>query len=103
MTLNLQTAIKVGFRSKIIEFLQREQNIVYANFIFALWNLIFIPLQIAFEIKFEGIFLAFEVLTMFYYISRASWYILNGIKGKKHTLEEIKNSANEKNTEEKLK
>ena len=34
----------------------------------SIYNIVFIPLSFAFRVKFEGVFLAFEVLTIFFYL-----------------------------------
>jgi len=34
----------------------------------SLWNVVFIPLSFAFRVPFEGVILAFEVLTVFFYL-----------------------------------
>jgi len=39
-----------------------------------LWNLFFIPLQFAYKLKFEGVFLAFEILTIMAYLMDLAFY-----------------------------
>jgi hypothetical protein len=39
----------------------------------ALWNCIFIPLQVCFSIKFEGVFLFMEIVTIVVYLGRSAF------------------------------
>jgi hypothetical protein len=47
---------------------------LYLAALCGLWNVIFMPLQVCFNIKFEGVILAMEVVTILVYLGRCGFY-----------------------------
>jgi hypothetical protein len=69
------------------------------NMALVFYNLIFIPLQFAYRIKFKGVFLALEIITIVMYLTEIGLriYTLIRIKRLKNTqLAQIKNSSERK-------
>lgn len=64
----------IKFRPFIVRFLQSELK-NWAVFVFWAWNVIFIPLQVAFRIEYNSILLLIEILNIIFYASISLFYL----------------------------